>query len=543
MGRTDDQKECNVQTPLKRSLSLALLAAMLTSGAACSSYQPTKNVWKGTKDLWYEYVSPPASIDYSETGKLTAQGQALVDGMMGVDIELAKLERLMTNADRPPTRGWLNGFFNEVPWVDGFTGLRADGTVLGTEVPAGKPQVTVDYVPLLYEPAKQSTRALRGDMQQTTIGPVVVLAAPLYDGIDFLGVVATYFRISSIIDRVKKPDSVVVFTPHGLLWSPYEYGATPMAGIDWNQSVTKASSGVVSNERGSFVYQVRWLGNLPLIFAVADKGDFPKSTGSLAGSEKYFPKREKLPVPPLKERTRPAQSSGAEFLPPQPGQEAKAHQGGTSAHDIEAGSSDSMLLQEPAAPVRKSRVTERDLEGENTTYKPRPRPRAQQRRLPPIIIPDMPEEAPAPAPEFERPSPFGPRKAQPEATEPAAATPEAAQTAPEAAPGTTAAPQVSAPAAQTPAATLSGGRPSPFGPRPSQAPAAETPAPSAQPQTAPEAPATSAAPAAQPAAPAQPEVEAAPSQAPAMLPGGRPSPFGPRPAPAAPDAPAETPAQ
>ena len=77
-----------MQTPLKRSLSLALLAAMLTSGAACSSYQPTKNVWKGTKDLWYEYVSPPASIDYSETGKLTAQGQALVDGMMGVDIEL-----------------------------------------------------------------------------------------------------------------------------------------------------------------------------------------------------------------------------------------------------------------------------------------------------------------------------------------------------------------------------------------------------------------------------------------------------------------------
>ena len=152
---------------------------------------------------------------------------------MQIVVPSSKLERLMTNADRPPTRGWLNGFFNEVPWVDGFTGLRADGTVLGTEVPAGKPQVTVDYVPLLYEPAKQSTRALRGDMQQTTIGPVVVLAAPLYDGIDFLGVVATYFRISSIIDRVKKPDSVVVFTPHGLLWSPYEYGATPMAGIDW----------------------------------------------------------------------------------------------------------------------------------------------------------------------------------------------------------------------------------------------------------------------------------------------------------------------
>ncbi len=572
-----------MQTPLKRSLSLVVLAAMLTSGAACSSYQPTKNVWKGTKELWYEYVSPPASIDYSETGTLTEQGQALVDGMMGIDIELNKLERLMTNADRPPTRGWLTGFFSEVPWVDGFTGMRADGTLLGTEVPPGKPTVTVDYIPLLYEPEKQGTRALRGDMQQTAIGPVVLLAAPLYDGVDFLGVVATYFRITNIIDRVKKPESVVIFTPHGLLWSPFDYGATPMAGINWHESVTKASSGVVTNERGSFVYQVRWLGNLPIIFAVVEQGDFPKSSGSLAGSEKFFPVREKMPVPPQKERTRPAaESGGAEFLPPQPGQEAHTQPGSSSASDLEAGSSDSMLLQQPA-PARKSRVRERDLEGENTTYQPRPRPRAQQRRLPPIIIPDMPEEPVTPPPTFERPSPFGPRTAsQPDA---AAATPET--TAPE----STAAPAAEAPAqtpAQAPAeagtapasprmpAMLPGGRPSPFGPRPAPAaepaaeaapaeaseapaapaaparpspfgprpaaPAAESAAPAAPAAPAAETPAAPAAPAAE--TPAAPAAQAAPQAAPAAPAAPfRPSPFGPRPAaPAAetPAAPADT---
>ena len=43
----------------RRCCVLLASAAMV---AGCSSYQPTKNVWKGTKDVWYTYVSPPASV-------------------------------------------------------------------------------------------------------------------------------------------------------------------------------------------------------------------------------------------------------------------------------------------------------------------------------------------------------------------------------------------------------------------------------------------------------------------------------------------------
>lgn len=566
-----------MHSSVKRCLVLSILAALLTSGAACSSYQPTKNVWKGTKALWYEYVSPPAHIDYSDKGSLSPRAQALVNGMMGIDVELNRLERLMSNADRPPTRGWLSQFFSEVPWVEGFAGVKADGTLLGQEVAPGRSQVTLDFIPLLYEPPKQGTRALRGDMQQTSAGPMVVLAAPLYDGVDFLGVVATYFRMSTIVDRAKTPDEVVIFTPYGLLWSPYEYGATPMAGIDWNESVTKASAGTVSNATGAFAYQVRWLGNLPIIFAVVENGTFPKGTGSLEGSEKYFPKREKLAPPPVKPRSTTGTASGSEFLPPEPGQEAAAgRQGASGAHDIAPGSSESMLLGGGAA-AGQGRVRERDLAGENATYEPQPQPRprrqVQRRKLPPIVIPDM-EEAPAPAPEFKMPSPFGPRGAQPAPEQPDAAQPDAGQAeTPAAATGQAgqagqAAPAGEAPAQGTeqapdeaterrapamlpggrpspfgpreveeapePAPTLPGGRPSPFGPR-EEAPAAPAaPEAAAAPETAaPAAPASPAAEQAQPApaAPAEPAAPAGtqPEQpaAPATLPGGRPSPFGP----------------
>ena len=54
-------------------------------GAGCSRYQPVKNVWKGTKGLWYEYVSQPASINYDDKGELTERAQIFTKGMMGID--------------------------------------------------------------------------------------------------------------------------------------------------------------------------------------------------------------------------------------------------------------------------------------------------------------------------------------------------------------------------------------------------------------------------------------------------------------------------
>ena len=97
--------------------------------------------------------------------------------------------------DSPPGTG--DEHMTSFPWVSGFTGVKYDGTILGQE-PAN-PLKQLDYIPLLYADKKQSTRDLRADVQNTPLGPEVLLSVPLYDGTEFLGVVAANFDMGLLV--------------------------------------------------------------------------------------------------------------------------------------------------------------------------------------------------------------------------------------------------------------------------------------------------------------------------------------------------------
>ena len=470
-----------------RGLALVAVTSLLTG---CNAYQPTKDVWKGTKNLWNTYVSTPAVVDYEEKGDLSPHILALSTSMMGIDVELGRLERVMLNADRPPTREWISNFFAMFPWVNGFAGVKYDGTILGQEPAQSLKQL--DFIPLLYEDPKQGSRALRGDVQPSPLGPEVLLAAPIHDGVDFLGVVAVYFDIRSLMQFSDTPEDLVILTPHALLWpGKYDFAATPLAGVDWATVVSQSSSGTCSNATGSFYYLVRYLGNLPLVFAVPKQGTFPAGDGSLEQGLAFFPQeREKLPPPPLPERSNRGDLANAPSFVPGAADAA-------AAGELQPGSQDSLLLQQDAAKTQA--VQERQLEGEKAPVERPKRRKARPRPTPPVE--SIPEPAMQP-PAMERPSPFGPREAEPQ-------------------------PQ-------------SYERPSPFGPR-------DTGGDSSQSEAAPVAPAAAHAdtPAdtADSAAPAESSggtsvqtgnadaegqgSDTSPSDE-ATLPGGRPSPFGPR---------------
>ena len=85
----------------------------------------------------------------------------------------------MLNADKPPTREWITTFFASFPWISGFAGVKYDGTILGQEPATSMKEL--DFIPLLYEDKKQNSRALRADVQNTPLGPEIMLAAPLYE--------------------------------------------------------------------------------------------------------------------------------------------------------------------------------------------------------------------------------------------------------------------------------------------------------------------------------------------------------------------------
>ncbi len=267
---------------IQKNLIKLLLVFVMILGAGCSTNQEVKDVWKGTKNFWYDNVSVPASIDYDDTGDMSDYKWLLAKSMIGMDLQLTNLEKLMNNADKPPTNEWVQDLFARFPWLSGFAGVKADGEIIG-QVP-GASLKPISFFPLLKEDKKQNLRSLRGDVQDTPMGPEVFLATPLYDGHTFLGVVTVYFDMREVLDFSDGPNELIIVAPQAVLWSgKYNFASTPLAGIEWDKIVLKDSSGTVSNENGKFYWTLRYFGNLPLIFAVAVDGKFEETYNSRTG--------------------------------------------------------------------------------------------------------------------------------------------------------------------------------------------------------------------------------------------------------------------
>ena len=219
---------------------------------------------------------------------------------------------------------------------------------------------------------------------------------------------------------------------------------------------------------------MRYLGNVPLIFAVAESGNFPQGNGSVDQGMAFFPKeRPKLTPPPHVERknkNRFEESQNVDVTPEQAtGAPAQASGKPAGGADIQPGSHDSMLLRQKKAERRK--VQERQLEGENTSVDRTPRPAKAKKETPPTGLGIAPDEDAATLPGG-RPSPFGPKDDDASA-KPADASAKPADASAKPA-DASAKPAESKPAesksdsgsagSQPPAATPDG-RPSPFGPR------------------------------------------------------------------------------
>jgi hypothetical protein len=246
--------------PYRIAFSLLLVLALHTG---CSPSQPVKNVWKGTKNAWYSYVNVPAVINYDDTGKMSEYDTRFSKAMMGIDVQLLALERAMQNADKPPTPEWLNVFFTQFPWVDGIIGLNGDGNLVGR---AGRMTKQLDYGPLFERDPKQHLHALKGHAQNADGEPTVLLAVPLHDGPDFLGLVVAFFEMRTLMRYSDAPDYLVTTSPDGPLWSGASAGTLPYA--DWKAILRRGTSGTIADASGTYQWVSRFLGNYPLVFAM-----------------------------------------------------------------------------------------------------------------------------------------------------------------------------------------------------------------------------------------------------------------------------------
>jgi hypothetical protein len=169
----------------------------------------------------------------------------------------------MQNADKPPTPEWLNAFFTQFPWVDGIIGLNGDGNLVGR---AGRTTKQLDYGPLFERDPKQNLHALKGHAQDADGEPTVLLAVPLHDGPDFLGLVVAFFEMRTLMRYSDAPEYLITTSPDGLLWSGSSAGTLPDA--DWRAILRRGTSGTIADASGAYQWVSRFLGNYPLVFAM-----------------------------------------------------------------------------------------------------------------------------------------------------------------------------------------------------------------------------------------------------------------------------------
>ena len=296
------------------------------------------------------------------------------------------------------------------------------------------------------------------------------------------------------------PEDLVILCPYALLWpGKYDFAATPLAGINWGEAAKKSSGGTCTNSNGTFFYQIRYLGNLPIIFAIAEDGIFPDGPGTLAQGIPFFPQdREKLPPPNFENKKTDNNNRIPSFREPEENIDTEVAASEAISQEmpatpvskdseIEPGSNDSVLLRKKNVQKQK-RIQERQLSGENIAVE-----RVKERRGRKTAEPSAKRLGLLPSTEMPtlsggRPSPFGPRTnndgdeaSQPDSTESRTSTgagaiqenkegpnaPELKKTDQHDARNDNAGSASSEQNAveESRPATLPGGRPSPFGPR------------------------------------------------------------------------------
>ena len=244
-----------------RLLSLLAVFALLVPG--CTHVE---SVFKDSKDFYYTHINRPSKLDVTDRTILEASERGLVQRMMVLDDELVKLEKALDAFAAPPDGEGASTFLRRFPWLSGLSMVAPDGT-LGASIPP-VPLKQLDYSPLLETAPKALPRDLRSFVQDTPLGPEIVVARPFLSEDQLQVLLVASFDFRALLPYVASPDDLVVRSADTLIWcGDLDYNATPMAGIDWPSYLKEHSYGELSNDSGTMIWVSRYIGGKPLVFA------------------------------------------------------------------------------------------------------------------------------------------------------------------------------------------------------------------------------------------------------------------------------------
>lgn len=242
---------------------ILLSASLLPNLSGCAQM---KGAYKETKTFYHTHINRPSTLDTEEKTVLEKSQRDLVQSIMPIDEELTKLEKALDALATPPDAEGAANLLRRFPWLSGLAMVAPDGT-LGASIP-GTPIKQLDYTPLLELAPKALPRDLRASIQDTPLGPEILLARPFLQEDQLQLLLVATFDFRALLPFASSPGDFIVRSGDVLIWSgDMDYSATPLASINWTEYLKEHSDGILSNENGSMMWISRYIGGKPVVFA------------------------------------------------------------------------------------------------------------------------------------------------------------------------------------------------------------------------------------------------------------------------------------
>jgi hypothetical protein len=250
-----------------RRFSFLMVLCLLLAVLGCQKSQTMKDSWKFTTRQYRTYLNTPASVDLADKGSCEVYELALGEAVLAVDMELQKLIRAMENSDHNPGQQWVMSMMNRFPWLSGVALVDGTGKLV-----ARYPEYfnkTFDITPLLAPDPKQRPGALRAYAQPDPAGAEIYLANPVFGDEEMKGLIVSYFDIRALATLSAEPGSFAMASPVGVIW-PGSFGdkGGVLDSVNWDSLLKEKSCGLIGPEGSQFFWTTRYLGNLPLVYAM-----------------------------------------------------------------------------------------------------------------------------------------------------------------------------------------------------------------------------------------------------------------------------------
>lgn len=227
------------------------------SGCMLSETKPIRE----TRRFYNTHINAPVEVDLTDPKTLQDADSLLVSRLIPVDMQLTALERSLSSLGSRIDQATVEGLMRRFPWLSSIVLINPAG-----ETVASMPEVTMkrlDYSSLLDLPERGAPRDLRLRVQDTELGPEVILARPFYSGADLQILLAASFDFSALIAYASDPQTLMVRSVDLPLWTGSQYGGDSLGGVNWAEELTRRSYG----SSHGYSWLARYVGYVPLIFA------------------------------------------------------------------------------------------------------------------------------------------------------------------------------------------------------------------------------------------------------------------------------------